>query len=752
VRALLSTFTVTTPADSGAGSLRQAILDANAALGTDEIDFNIAGAGVHTIAPASPLPIISDPVTIDGYTQPGASKNTLADGDNAVLKIALDGANAGVGANGLEISAGQSVVRGLAIGRFRTLPPSGIVHFDPGGSAIDLNTSDGNIIEGNFLGADARGTTARGNGSGGVYVRSSSNTIGGTTPDARNVLSGNAQSGVFIVDGSHNIVEGNFIGTDVSGTKPLGNSTGVSLTGFGGQFVFLSDNTVGGTTPAARNIISANQAGVSLSGSNKNVITGNFIGTDVTGANPLANAGMGISEFGTDTIGGITPGAGNVISGNGGVGIFFFGGSLAQGNFIGTDVTGAKALGNAGGGVDIEQISHVTIGGTATGAGNVISGNNGAGVVFSASTFNEIQGNLIGIDASGTNPLGNTGDGVLLRQASNNTVGGTTIGAGNVIAFNGRTGVSVAASSPQSNGIENAILGNTIFANTGLGIDLGADGVTPNTPGGPHAGPNHLQNFPVITSAVPSAGGTVIEGTLNSAPNTNFTIEFFASPTPDPSGFGQGKTFLGSTRVTTDSSGDASFTFNTVAVVVGQFLSATATDPNGNTSEFARDVAVVPPEISPTVVAVRRFGFHAQPTIVVLTFSEVLDPARAEDVHNYQIVTLGGHGRGGAHVGHVIAVRRAVYDPATRTVALYPSELLDIHNTYRLTVRGTPPTGITSASGAPLNGSGAPGTDFVGTIDRSTLAGTSRAFLRLDRRATLRNRGAKTLPRPHDHL
>jgi large repetitive protein len=144
--------------------------------------------------------------------------------------------------------------------------------------------------------------------------------------------------------------------------------------------------------------------------------------------------------------------------------------------------------------------------------------------------------------------------------------------------------------------VNDRILGNSIFGNAKSGIDLGADGVTPNDPMNPDTGPNNRQNFPVLKSAVnTSAAVTTITGTLQSAKTVAFRVEFFASPTADPSGFGQGKSFLGFTIVTTSANGEASFTFNTRAPVpVGQFISATATDAAGDTSEFAKNVKVVP--------------------------------------------------------------------------------------------------------------------------------------------------------------
>jgi hypothetical protein len=198
-----------------------------------------------------------------------------------------------------------------------------------------------------------------------------------------------------------------------------------------------------------------------------------------------------------------------------------------------------------------------------------------------------VQRNFIGTDKSGKNPLGNGEFGVAIGDnASNNVIGGTSRNVGNVIAFNSPGGVVVHSNTG------NAILSNSIFSNSGLGIDLGSDGVTPNDEGDADTGPNNLQNFPVLASAI---GGSKIkiEGTLNSAPNTSFRLEFFSNSDCDPSNHGEGKDFLGSKKVTTDGSGNANFkaSFDT-KVAPGQWITATATDPGNNTSEFSQCIAV----------------------------------------------------------------------------------------------------------------------------------------------------------------
>ena len=576
-------FTVNSTDDADDGtcdathcSLREAINAANANPGADIIVFGISGAGPHTIQPTSALPTVTDPVVIDGYTQSGASPNTNGPGlgSNAVLKIELDGSIAGVLKNGLHITAGSSTVRGLVINRF-------------GENGIELETGSGNLIEGNFIGTDVTGTVALGNSVFGVAVvnGASNNTIGGTTPGARNVISSNGQPGVTIqgVTSTGNLVQGNFIGTDVTGAVALG--------GGGGVFVVWSpNNTIGGTTAGARNILSGN----------------NGIGVLITGFGGL-----------------------------------FATGNLVQGNYIGTDVTGTSALRNSFDGVRIsDQASNNVVGGTSPGAGNLISGNAGAGVNITQSdaggmpssgptTGNLVQGNFIGTDVTGTAALphgdggqGNLRGGVtIVDGASNNTIGGTVTGAGNIIAFNnsafGFGGGGGGGGIVVESGTGNTILSNSIFSNVGLGIDLVGDGVTANDLGDGDTGANDLQNFPVLASVY--KGSTIIEGTLNSTPSTTFTLEFFSNSACDPSGHGEGESLLGATMVTTDGSGDASFlvTFSTT-LPTGTVITATATDPGNNTSEFSQcaTVADFTIAVSPASVTVLR-GEAATYTVTV---------------------------------------------------------------------------------------------------------------------------------------
>ncbi|MDQ3814541.1 MAG: hypothetical protein M3347_11395, partial [Armatimonadota bacterium] len=250
-------------------------------------------------------------------------------------------------------------------------------------------------------------------------------------------------------------------------------------------------------------------------------------------------------------------------------------------------------LGNTSAGVSIGGTNN-TIGGTTTGARNLISGNNGDGVSLGSILANNttVQGNFIGTAANGTTALGNTGNGVTINGASSNTIGGTGTGAGNLIAFN-NNGVGVIGVAIISPALGNNILSNSIHSNILLGIDLGADGVTPNDADDSDTGPNNLQNFPDITSVVSSGGSTTINATLTSTPSASFVVQFFVNDACDSSGNGEGKTFIGQATVSTNASGTVSFspTFS-VALVGGHAVTATATGVDG-TSEFSACTPVI---------------------------------------------------------------------------------------------------------------------------------------------------------------
>ncbi|MDQ1614005.1 MAG: hypothetical protein QOG00_3936 [Pyrinomonadaceae bacterium] len=566
------TLVVTNTNDSGAGSLRQAILDSNATAGTQTITFNIPGGGVHSIVPATVLPAFNDPVVVDGYTQPGASPNTLANASNAVILIELVGP--GAGSSGLQVRGGDSTVRGLVINRFNNAP------------AISINTGNNNRVEGCYLGTDATGTTNFSDQSReGVSINSSTgNVIGGTSPAARNVISGHRLNGIniFGTGAGNNVVQGNLIGVDRTGAVALGNGqNGISISGF-------TNNLIGGASPAARNVISANNAGLQIF-TGANIIQGNYIGTDATGTVDLGNSGTGLFMQGASNnlVGGLTatPGQapGNVISGNGGSGIDVNGnappGHTFQGNLIGTNAAGTAAIPNLGEGLTIRNSGGGNLVGDQNAQGrNVISGNTQHGLSL-GNNGNRVLNNFIGTGADGATPLGNARSGVLINSRDANEL------AANTIAFNTQDGISV---NFFITGTGNSITANSIHSNGDLGIDLNNNGVTPNDANDTDAGANNLQNFPVIVAANANVGNMAVSGSLNSTPNTAFNVHYFANQTCDPTGHGEGQVYLGMSSVTTDAGGNAPINVVVFASVQpGHFLTATATDPAGNTSEFS---------------------------------------------------------------------------------------------------------------------------------------------------------------------
>lgn len=437
-RALFSVYTVTNTADGGAGSLRQAMLDANKHAGADEIRFDI-GTGAQSIRPSSALPFINGPVTIDGTTQRGYAGKPL---------VEIDGSRIGGKANGFSVGGGSSIIRGLVINRFS-------------GSGVLLDGGN-NLVAANYIGLDASGTRDLGNGEHGVLVISANNRVGGTSDADGNVISGNHKGGVFLYGGkaARNIVQGNHVGTNASGTSAIANDeAGV------GTF-YAWGNTIGGTARGAGNLISGNkQDGVVINGKggDGNIIQGNLVGVDATGTKAIANGLNGIEVNTTNNlVGGESASARNVVSGNLNAGVVLWlkssTGNRVQGNYIGTDITGTQPIGNAWGGVDISNgPSGNLIGGASAATRNIIAGNLQRGVgIYSGSTDNRIQGNYIGTDVSGTKPLSNWGDGVIVAaQAGKNLIGGSGEGEGNLISTNAN-GIGLST----SNGT--TIMGNLI--------------------------------------------------------------------------------------------------------------------------------------------------------------------------------------------------------------------------------------------------------------------------------------------------
>jgi parallel beta-helix repeat protein len=591
-----ATFTVLNPNDSGAGSLRQAILDANANPGADLITFNIGGSGAHSIQPLSALPVITDAVTIDGYSQPGASANSLAVGDNAVLLVELNGSLAG-NADGLDFAAGSCTVRGLVINGFA-------------GSGIICQSGSGDDIEGNFIGTNAAGSAAVANGFAGVSINGGSgDTVGGPTPGARNVISGNTFFGVALSPASNNLVQGNYIGTNAAGTQAVFNGfIGVNIGD--SSYNTIDGNLISGNGPADAPL-GGPYAAVAIAqffgSADYNTVTHNTIGLSADGSTPIpntqgifigggaqhttieanmisANIWWGVQVYGDLSILPTTPTSdtvlrGNTITNNGGDGV-----ELAAGNgqvFDGTSFLG-PTLGTK----------------NSTVADNTISGNHGNGLVIDGI---RADGNIV----TGNTITNNSGFGVgILGGAQGNTIGGA--GAlGNVIAGNGGAGVLLGndgldyTPTPQRTWdpiighgapLNNSIRGNSIDANAGLGIDLNGDGITANDAGDVDSGPGNLQNFPVISDVhIDGSGNLVVTYIVDSDPAVSgypLTIDFYKG---DDSG--QGKTYLGSDTYTSldHAAGTKTVVLGNAAALGysnGDLVVATATDAAGNTSEF----------------------------------------------------------------------------------------------------------------------------------------------------------------------
>jgi len=543
-----ATFFVTTATDNQPGSLRDVITQANNTPnvgGPDTISFaNIGAGGPFIILLQSQLPTITESVIIDGYTAPGTQANNTNIGTNAVLRVMLDGSQ--MTGNGLvfgsdaDSDAGGSVVKGLAIAGF---------HPGVNESGFGILIQASNVtVAGNFIGTDLTGTQ--------IY----SGTDSGGTPISGN---GNAAVGVFKLSGVEN----------------------------------FTNVLIGGPSPADRNILSGSAYGAILdSHASLSTVQGNLIGTDKTGNTAIPNTNTGVTVIGSSN-----SVVGNVVSGNSGVGIGIGTGSgtSVTGNIVGLNAAGDTVLGNGNTGIRIDNnASGVSIG------GNAISGNSGAGIDV-GSPFGDgagdnviIQGNKIGTDLAGSISVdfGNAKGGIAVYSTSSATIGGTSIGDSNVIAWNDGPGVFI--TNPTAGGSNQGVLisGNSIHNNAGLGIDLKSSsenfyGVNANDNFDTDNGVNHLLNFPVITANSNNGTDLTLTAAVHAEPNRQYRVEFFVmAPTQvNASGYGEGTVYLGSVTVTTNNSGDAQAVYNgSPGVPVDSYYSTTLIDATTNdTSEFS---------------------------------------------------------------------------------------------------------------------------------------------------------------------
>lgn len=526
-------------------SLREAIINSNnnvktyddcaAGSGIDEIRFAI-GSGPQTITPNSSLPVISDPVIIDGTTQPDC---------NAPC-IVLDGVNAGGSSDGLGINAGNSTIKGMGIQRF-------------GKNGISIWKRGGNLIVGNYIGTDITGTQDRGNGLDGIRVLSANNRVGGTGAGERNLLSGNGEAGLLFCCSSvagGNTAINNYVGTNIQGSAAIQND----LFGLGAH---STNNRIGGTTPAERNLVSGNgEGGISLccdAQASGNLIIGNWVGVDSTGTYSIRNFDAGIGLYApNNVIGGDTPGERNVISGNRNTGINICcdsraNGNLIQGNYIGSNAAGTAGMSNIQVGVYVIAVADTTI------AGNKIA-------------FNDFGGVRVTTGSEVPLPVSYQSAFRMMHE----------LGALPADVFLPETAAEAGNQPP----IQNRIQRNSIYANKLLGIDIDSVGVMENDPLDADSGPNLRQNYPLVKLAL---GATkTIKGKLKSKPNSTYTVEFFTTRACDETGHGEGKKFLGALQVTTNANGAAKLLISVNKLKPGHHITATATDANGNTSEFSR--------------------------------------------------------------------------------------------------------------------------------------------------------------------
>ncbi len=539
-----ATFTVSNTNNSGAGSFRQAIFSANGAAGADIIVFSIAGV----INVVGAMPGITGPVTIDARTAPGYVCGQPT--------VAIDGG--GGSANGLQFlpsSAGSSVL-GLNVRNFQF-------------NGIQFIGSPNMTVQSCLIGTDLTGTVDLGNGQNGVQVEvGADNTlIGGSNPCDRNIISGNNGVAITLNQSDNCVVSGNYMGVDITGTSALGN-------GFAGMLVV--NNTVGaligGSLPSERNIISGNGSGINgngieVNGGSANIIRGNYIGLDATGSVAINNAGNGITVFSSpnNVIGGTGANDGNVIAGSNFDAIILAGGSnnaSVFGNKVGTNAAGTIALGNDDSGLYIENTTGVTVGGTTAGHRNLFAASlNEYGISLDNADNCTVLGNYVGTDINGVNPLPNSAGGIRVDTGSvANVFGGTGAGQANIIAFNTGFGIGVI----QATDVRNRISGNSIFCNTGKGIELNGAG-------------NGNHPAPVIASA--DATG------CNGSSDPNNIIELFYDSLC--TGTCQGKTYIGT--VTADGAGNWAYVG---PLNNGTTLAATARDVSpianiDNTSEFS---------------------------------------------------------------------------------------------------------------------------------------------------------------------
>lgn len=441
------TIMVTSTANAGPGSLREAILTANVVATRDVVQFAIPGTNRQTIFLTEPLPEITQPIWIVGTSQ---DPNWVP----GIAPITLDGRSAGI-SSGLRITGGQSIIQGLAIVNFQ-------------GDGIQL-LSSGNLVHQSLIGTDNEGHTGIGNSGNGVLVFGTNNIVGSSLAAAGNTIAGNGRDGVLIFGSTSgfNRVDHNFIGTDPRGERAVANGlSGVHLLNTPNNSVL--DNVISGNT--------GDGVFVDDNWSNNNEFLRNRIGTDVSGQQPLGNGGNGIriTHGQANRIGHAGDYGRNIVSANRQNGISLENSATetqVSGNYVGLNRLGSEVLGNFGNGIAVINSAGNRIGGLTPDGSNVSSGNGGYGVFVSDanSAATTIRGNVIGLDVTQSIVLGNRGGGVLVGNTHGVTVGGVETGDLNVIAGNAGPGVQIFG----AGGSDVSLIGNYIGTNRELSPDLG---------------------------------------------------------------------------------------------------------------------------------------------------------------------------------------------------------------------------------------------------------------------------------------
>lgn len=496
--------------------------------------------------------------------------------------------------------APNTIIGGQTTGTHNIISGNGV-----NGIQIDTNGANGTQVLGNIIGLNAMGTAALGNAKDGIHIEVVSNTtIGGAADNAGNIISGNGnfsngsnEFGIYAYNATNTQIFGNIIGLNAAGTAAIPNSEdGIHLE-------YSVGGVIGGTADGAGNVVSGNgRYGVMLRSyrDSGHLVQGNIVGLNAAGTTAVGNISHGIYilDVYNNDIGGTSDGAGNVISGNGGDGINMEStDNVVQGNIIGLNAAGNADRGNAGHGIEVSWDSERNlIGGTTASAANVIAGNNSSGIFLDHADTTTVQRNWIGTNADLDTGLGNDGHGIHIKAGVSNIIGGTADGVGNTITRNGQAGVIL-----ENFSFGNRILSNSIYLNGGLGIDLLANN-------------NNNQAAPVLTTVMRENADLLISGTLNSAGSTNFRIEFFGSAACDPSGSGEGQTYLGFINVTTNASGLATFNPATMPFVSGQgVITATATRANNDSSKFSN--CIIAPEDPAGLAPTRNVYTINRPTL-----------------------------------------------------------------------------------------------------------------------------------------